>query len=754
MSLGDLYYILFRRKWVILGFSLLGIIAAGITFAVRHPKYRSFAELYIGSVEDAHAPDITGSENRAMPIDRGSLILNTEIQILLSFDLAKQVAETIGPPKILGDAAAGTNTVAVNQAAAVIQKNLQAEASKMTEIITVSFSHPDPAVAQQVLDLLITNYKVRHIDIHERPGQFDQVLRDKTEESRALLKQTEDHLAQLKSDGRIVDLEETLKSYTAVQSAVQQEYNAALAAWAGAVARASFLSNQLSRTIPANAGQAATSNASLAKLTPPTAAEQQAYAEARQHLLELQATAAKLSWATTNNLQVKTNLIEIAAAQDRIRTLEETNPALFTVASAAALEPKTQGAFSALDPAVAYHDELAHIADLQARIAFYTNELASLSDRGTNLVQMEAKIRDLERSRLSQQDELMRMQKTADNLTIAAEYGNQEANISVTEQPTPPARDLLKAAKLLAGIAGGGVALGLGLAFLLELFLDRSFKRPQEVVSRLGLPFLLSVPYLNGNRPLPLSNGRGPAKLLPPGSDTAAAGVAPDKALAPAPRAPVAAWDEKHALRPFHETLRDRLIAYFEMVNLTHKPKLVALTGCHDGAGVSTIASGLASVLSETGDGNVLLVDMNSEDGAAHHFHKGQLRLGLDDIFEKEKPNREDALVQDNLYVVKEFSNSDKLPAMLPKRFSHLVSKMKASDYDYIIFDMPPVTQISVTPRLARFMDMVLLVVESEKTDRDVAQRAAALLSESRANVGVVMNKNRSYVPSRLLKEF
>jgi Mrp family chromosome partitioning ATPase len=66
---------------------------------------------------------------------------------------------------------------------------------------------------------------------------------------------------------------------------------------------------------------------------------------------------------------------------------------------------------------------------------------------------------------------------------------------------------------------------------------------------------------------------------------------------------------------------------------------------------------------------------------------------------------------------------------------------------------MPPVTQISVTPRLARFMDMVLLVVESEKTDRDVAQRAASLLSESRANLGVVMNKNRSYVPRMLHQE-
>ena len=51
--------------------------------------------------------------------------------------------------------------------------------------------------------------------------------------------------------------------------------------------------------------------------------------------------------------------------------------------------------------------------------------------------------------------------------------------------------------------------------------------------------------------------------------------------------------------------------------------------------------------------------------------------------------------------------------------------KLKASDYDYIIFDMPPVSQTSVTARLAGLMDMVLLVIESEKTDRDVVQQAS-----------------------------
>ena len=110
--------------------------------------------------------------------------------------------------------------------------------------------------------------------------------------------------------------------------------------------------------------------------------------------------------------------------------------------------------------------------------------------------------------------------------------------------------------------------------------------------------------------------------------------------------------------------------------------------------------------------------------------------------------------MQNNLYVVSDSSGGDKLPRIMPKRFSSLLPKFKASDYDYIIFDMPPVTQTSVTPRLAGHMDMVLLVVEAEKTDRDIVRRANALLGESKANVIAVLNKARNYVPEKLHQEY
>jgi Mrp family chromosome partitioning ATPase len=178
----------------------------------------------------------------------------------------------------------------------------------------------------------------------------------------------------------------------------------------------------------------------------------------------------------------------------------------------------------------------------------------------------------------------------------------------------------------------------------------------------------------------------------------------------------------------------------------------VAITSCGDGSGVSTTATGLAASLSETGDGNVLLVDMAHQPEAAQRYYRGTIACGLDEALEPEK--RESALISDNLYFVAEHTNGEGPLRGMPKRFKGLVPKLKASDFDYIIFDLPPVNQVSITPRLARFMDIVLLVVELEKTNKESLKQTLALLRESQANVGAVLNKRRSYLPKWLRPEF
>jgi Mrp family chromosome partitioning ATPase len=90
---------------------------------------------------------------------------------------------------------------------------------------------------------------------------------------------------------------------------------------------------------------------------------------------------------------------------------------------------------------------------------------------------------------------------------------------------------------------------------------------------------------------------------------------------------------------------------------------------------------------------------------------------------------------------------------MVPKRFAGLVPKLRASEYDYIIFDMPAINQTSVTAKLAGMLDMTFLVVESEKTTEETAKRAAALLAESRAQVATVLNKHQTYAPGQREQE-
>jgi len=80
--------------------------------------------------------------------------------------------------------------------------------------------------------------------------------------------------------------------------------------------------------------------------------------------------------------------------------------------------------------------------------------------------------------------------------------------------------------------------------------------------------------------------------------------------------------------------------------------------------------------------------------------------------------------------------------------------RLKASDYDYIIFDLPPVSQTSITSRLARLMDMVLLVVESEKTNREVVQQASTWLTESGATVAPCSIKPGNTFPNDCIRNF
>jgi Mrp family chromosome partitioning ATPase len=395
-------------------------------------------------------------------------------------------------------------------------------------------------------------------------------------------------------------------------------------------------------------------------------------------------------------------------------------------------------------PVVDLSDDAAQIMALQAKLKVLNSQMERLTTEAKVVNELEPAITDLQRERDLEEAKYRHFSTSLEQARFDDALGaGKMSNISVAQEPSPAFRESRKMIKAISMIAIGGVVAGFALAFLIELFLDPSVRRPTEVEARLHLPLFLTIPRMRRNGRPALPAPAVPAAGQPgPGEAGAEPGANKKSAVAP--------W-QANGLAAYYEALRDRLVTYFEVHNLLHKPKLIAVTGCGKGAGVTTIATGLAASLSETGDGNVLLVDMTTGQGAAHPFFKGKLGVGLADALSS--GTRDNALVQENLYMVAESGKGGLLPRVLPRRFSNLVPKLKTSDYDYIIFDMPPVSQISVTARLAGFMDTVLRVIESEKTDRELVKRATAKLAESKATVCAVLNKHHDYVPQRLSQD-
>jgi uncharacterized protein involved in exopolysaccharide biosynthesis/Mrp family chromosome partitioning ATPase len=746
ITLGDVYFILFRHKWKILILSFAGL-AAGVMFYLLWPvPYESEAKLFIRYVQDNQNPALPADNSKVLsPDPRGGDIINSEIELLTSLDLAEQVVDTVGASNILAKAGGGDSRL---KAAVLIGKNLSVSATKDSSVMDITFQSRDPAIVQPVLQELIADYKSRHVEIHNGVGLYDDFFSQKTAQLKSQIDQIDQNLQTVESNTGIFFPADATKAYSDQISKLNQELLDTQTELAEDKAVLASLKASQTATVITNSSPMAT-NANPAAFT-----SQDQQAEYTSLLAQLDVLRKKqldyLSQGFSNgNLLVKEIRKQINDVQNKKDALEKANPQLVTSASKMVSGGSSSGGQLGDIKVTDAGDEITQIAALESKLKVLDSQLKEVKAEAIAANQAANQIASLQQQKQTAQANYQYYLSGLDHLQADETLGSAKiSGISTIQSPSPPFENVTKILKITALIIFAGLGGGLALAFLIELFLDRSIKRPIEVETKLGLRLYVSIPYLSASQRRRLA-----ASYTEPLQLQSSAGGTNQETIRPE----IAPWSGAHVLRPFYEALRDRLITHFEAKNLTRKPKLVAVTSPSKGAGVSTIAAGLAASLSETGEGNVLLVSMNSEQEIAQEFSKGKLDCRLDDVLEN--GNRVNAQVQDNLYVVAEGANNNgsgngKIPRFMPKRFLSFLPKLKASDYDYIIFDMPPITQTSITARLAVFMDMNLVVVESEKTDRDVVKQASTLLAETKADVSIVLNKTRKYVPARLHQEF
>jgi uncharacterized protein involved in exopolysaccharide biosynthesis/Mrp family chromosome partitioning ATPase len=723
MTPGDIYFILFRHKWKIILLSLAGIAAAAVYWWYCPPPFQSEAKLFVRYVLDSRSVG-ADPKNAQMtsPDAMGQSIINSEMEILTSYDLADQAAKNIGPAKILAKYGGGNDPT---KAAGIIRKNLVVETPKQDSVIHVAFMSADPTIVQPVLSEIISDYLDKHLQVHQS-SMSDDYMSQETAQLRSQIDETEDELRAAKNAAGIISIPDAEKTYTEQIAWVQAQL---IQAQADLAAMLGVMKAQPQTGTNTEVPAAGTN-------VPQGREEEYQRVCARLEFLQTRQKQyyTELGYTDENRLVQETQL-EIAQTRMLKRNLEASYPDLVgTYVPSPTSDQSTPSGGGGLSPT------LQPIA-LQARIPVLKEELAQLKSEASKVDDAESKIADLQRKKEMLEGNYQNFAASLEQSRIDETLGpGRVSNINTVEAPTPPFKDMKKQIKVMALMIGGGICAGLAWAFFIEFYLDTSVRRSKEIESRLKLPLLISIPDISRNgykrlvqaaerRQLQFQNGDGSEAEGSPG---------------------ILSWETSSCLNPFYDALRDRLVNYFDTTEATLQPKLVTVTGTEKGCGVSAIAAGVATSLADTGE-RVLLVDMKLEHGVAQQFFLGRQCCGLDEALALE--TRECALVQDNLYVVSAGSPDERFQRILPRLFVSLLPRIKASDYTYIIFDMPPVSQTSITSRLAGFMDMVLLVIQSEKTDRDAAQQAIELLAMSKAKVGVVLNKTRKYIPERLYRE-
>jgi uncharacterized protein involved in exopolysaccharide biosynthesis len=570
IGLSDILFVLFRHKWKIIFSGLVGLIAASAIYFLVSRVYESQAKLLVRYVMERSAVDGLDSQIKT-PTPENETLLNSEIEILTSSDLLRQVAESIGTNKLgLGPDAS------IQDAVELIGHSLDVSVVKDTNIISVVYSSGNPNLPMPVVQELVKRYFDKHLEVHRSIGAFNFVAKE-TAEVKKRLAETEAELKELKESVGIISLTEAKANLAAEFGKTQEELDSAISDFAAQQARVTDLEKSLAISENKRAETPA---------QPVSGDVLEQYKSLIARLTQLQKAESELLLKyTSGNPIVKVKAAQIADLEKQRSALENQYPTLIGTAT-------SQGGQEA-QPNLA--SERAVLAGFESKLAALKARMNDLQARAKTISQVAPRIEELERKAEVEETNYKHSEASLEKARIDETLDpSRMPNISVVQTPSPAIRAKRNIEKVVLGMAGGGFAVGIAIALLIEFILDRSVKRSFELETRLQIPLLLTIPHISpGRAELRLRDARENGELVDDGN-----------------RQEISIVDRRgELLKPFCEAIRDRLGVFFETNNMAYKPKLVAVTGLAENAGSSTLAAGLAAAFSEISEGKVRLID-------------------------------------------------------------------------------------------------------------------------------------------------
>jgi capsular exopolysaccharide synthesis family protein len=180
----------------------------------------------------------------------------------------------------------------------------------------------------------------------------------------------------------------------------------------------------------------------------------------------------------------------------------------------------------------------------------------------------------------------------------------------------------------------------------------------------------------------------------------------------------------------------------FHFTSVDREVKSIVVTSPEASEGKSTTSANLAIVLSQQGK-NVILVDADLRKPSVHFAFNVSNMEGLTSVLAKEMELKQ-AIIKTNIPNL-DILTSGPIPPnpseLLGSKSMEVVIEILKEEYEYVVFDTPPILAVSDSQIMANKCDGVVMVVASRSTKKDRAIKAKEFLEKANSHIlGVVVN--------------
>lgn len=680
------YWLVLKRRWLPAVAVFAGTVAlAGLASTLQAETYEASGRMLLKVDRQSALVGLVQNPDD-LTLDVQSSVLNTEAQVIQSVPVAQRVIDALqltddeGNPLRPEDFLGGLDVTPIGG----------------TDVLEITYVSDNAEEAAAIVNEIAEAYVQQTIDVNQEDvAEARQFISEQLPRTEAQVREAEVALRDFKEANGIVALEEEARTSVNTLTNIQTQLTTLRSQLADASAQIASLQSQLG-------------------VSPDEALVISSLSQApgiQQVLLQLQTAESELALQRT---RYRDSHPEIANAQRRVAALNDTlsQQVAQVAGSTAGISARDLQAGDVERQLIGQLLQAeATRAGLQDQIAVLIDTQNQYRNRASVLPRLEQTQRELERQLLAAQTTYETLLTRLQEIQVTENQNVSNARlISPAQVPEDSSNPSKKVFLVLGGVAG--LMLGVATALLLDI-VDRSLKTVKEARELFSYTMLGIIPSFG-------RSGRLWSKD-------------PERSI---PR--IVTQDFPHS--PVAEAYQ-MLQANLKFLSSDRKIKSMVVTSSAPREGKSEVSANLAAAIAQVGS-KVLLVDADMRHPSQHHAWDLTNGMGLSNVLVDQVDYS--SLVQrvmPNLDVLMAGVIPPNPVALLDSNRMRSLIEQFSKDYDFILFDTPPLSGTADASVLGQMVDGMMLVVRPGVVDYRSAKSTRDFLEQSHQDVlGIVVN--------------